>query len=77
MNKYEIPFLTACIHAFAQRFTSTRQAAFCYLHEHKGLAFLIKSYDVEQLQSMDETIDDLLVIYQNNGGTIAPHVKTL
>ena len=44
------------------------QAAFRYLHEHKGLAFLIEFYDVEHLQSMDETIDDLLVICQKNGG---------
>lgn len=68
MGKYEIPFLTACIHAFGQRFAMTRQAAFRYLHEHKGLAFLIEFYDVEHLQSMDETIDDLLIICQKNGG---------
>lgn len=37
MGKYEIPFLTACIQAFGQRFAMTRQAAFRYLHEHKGL----------------------------------------
>ena len=71
MSKYEIPFLTACIHAFGRRFSMTRQAAFRYLHEHKGLAFLIEFYDVEHLQSMDETIDDLLVICQKNGGTLA------
>lgn len=39
MSKYEIPFLTACIQAFGRRFSMTRQAAFRYLHEHKGLAF--------------------------------------
>ena len=70
MSKYEIPFLTAVIRAFADRFALTRQAAFRYLHEHKGLAFLIEFYDVEHLQSMDETIDDLLVICQKNGGAI-------
>lgn len=67
----EIPFLTACIRAFGRRFSMTRQAAFRYLHEHKGLAFLIEFYDVEHLQSMDETIDDLLIICQKNGGTLA------
>ena len=71
MSKYEIPFLTACIHAFAIRFGLTRQAAFRYLHEHQGLAFLIEFYDVEHLQSMDETIDDVLSICQKNGGTLA------
>jgi len=71
MSKYEIPFLTACIQAFGRRFAMTRQAAFRYLHEYKGLAFLIEFYDVEHLQSMDETIDDLLIICQKNGGTLA------
>ena len=50
MSKYEIPFLTACIRAFGRRFDMTRQAAFRYLHEHKGLALLIEFYDVERLQ---------------------------
>ena len=40
MSKYEIPFLTACIQAFGRRFDMTRQAAFRYLHEHKGLHLL-------------------------------------
>ena len=71
MSKYEIPFLTACIQAFGQRFSLTRQAAFRYLHEHKGLAFLIEFYDVEHLQSMEDTIDDLLIICQKNGGALA------
>ena len=70
MSKYEIPFLTACIQAFGRRFAMTRQAAFRYLQKHKGLSFLIEFYDVEHLQSMDETIDDLLIICQQNGGTL-------
>ena len=71
MSKYEIPFLTACIRAFGRRFAMTRQAAFRYLQEHKGLSFLIEFYDVEHLQSMDETIDDLIIVCQKNGGTLA------
>ena len=55
MSKYEIPFLTAAVQAFGQRFAMTRQAAFNYLHRHQGLAFLIEFYDVEHLQPMDET----------------------
>lgn len=71
MSKYEIPFLTAVVQAFGQRFAMTRQAAFDYLHRHNGLAFLIEFYDVEHLQSMDETIDDLLIVCQKNGGALA------
>ena len=68
MSKYEIPFLTAAVQAFGQRCAMSRQAAFNYLHKYKGLAFLIEFYDVEHLQSMDDTVDDLLVVCQKNGG---------
>ena len=71
MSKYEIPFLTAAVQAFGQRFAMTRRAAFNYLHKHQGLAFLIEFYDVEHLQSMEETVDDLLIICQKNGGALA------
>ena len=71
MSKYEIPFLTTCIRTFARKFSMTRQEAFRYLQKYQGLAFLIEFYDVEHLQSLDETIDDLLIICQRNGGTLA------
>ena len=70
MSKYEIPFLTAAVQAFGHRFAMTRQMAFNYLHKYKGLAFLIEFYDVEHLQSMEETVDDLLIICQQNGGAL-------
>jgi hypothetical protein len=28
-------------------------------------------YDVEHLQSMDDTIDDMLIVCRQNGGTLA------
>ena len=71
MSKYEIPFLTSAIQAFANQFGMTRQAAFRYLQQYKALAFLIEFYDVEHLQSMDDTIDDMLIVCRQNGGTQA------
>ncbi len=49
----------------------TRQAAFRHLQQYKALAFLIEFYDVEHLQSMDDTIDDMLLVCRQNGGTLA------
>ena len=70
MSKYEIPFLATCIRAFGERFAMSRQEAFHYIHKYKGLAFLIEFFDVEHLQSMDETIDDLILVCKQNGGTL-------
>ena len=71
MNKYEIPFLTSAIQVFARKFAMTRQDAFRYLQAHKALAFLVEFYDVEHLQSMDDTIDDMILVCRQNGGTLA------
>ena len=71
MNKYEIPFINACIRAFGQRFSLSLEKAYDYLHHYAGLSFLIEFYDVEHLQSIDETVDDLVVMCSKNGGLLA------
>ena len=71
MDKYEIPFFNACVKAFSKRFAMSRQAAYDYLHRHKAVQFLLEFYDVEHLQSIDETVDDLVLVCRRNGGTLA------
>lgn len=71
MSKYEIPFINLCIREFGKRFSVTRQKAYEYLNKHKGLSFLIEFYDVEHLQSIDETIDDLIFWCKKNGGELS------
>lgn len=70
MSNYEISFINLVIRMFAERFKMTRQAAFEYLQKHQGLAFLIEFYDVEHLQDVEETVDDLTIKCQQNGGTL-------
>lgn len=71
MSKYEIPFIHLCIREFGRRFNISRQAAFVYLHEYQGLSFLSEFYDVEHLQPIEETLDDLVILCQKNGGELA------
>lgn len=70
MSKYEIPFINLCIREFGSRFDMSRQTAYDYLLRYKGIGFLKEYYDVEHLQSIDETIDDLIVCCNNNGGDL-------
>lgn len=70
MNKYEIPFLNTCIRAFGQRFSLSREAAYAYLKKYDGVAFLIDFYDVEHLQSIEDTVDDLVLLCKKNGGQL-------
>ena len=46
MGRYEIPYLNACIKAFAKRFSMSRENAYDYMKRFCGLAFLIEFYDV-------------------------------
>jgi hypothetical protein len=70
-NKYKIPYINACIRAFAKRFKLTVQVAFRYLYDFKGISFLDEFYEIEHLQSIDDAVDDLIVYCRNNGGTLA------
>lgn len=69
-NKYKIPYINACIRAFAKRFEITVKAAFKYLYDFKGIGFLDEFYDIEHLQSIDDAVDDLIVYCHNNGGEL-------
>ena len=70
MSKYEIPFVNACISAFGQKFSLSRDAAYAYLKRYAGVTFLIEFYDVEHLQSIEDTVDDLVLLCQKNGGQL-------
>ncbi len=70
-NKYKIPYINACIRAFAKRFKLSVKAAFKYLFDHQGISFLDEFYEIEHLQSIEDAVDDLIVWCQNNGGTLA------
>ena len=69
-NKYQIPYINACIRAFAKRFKISVQSAFEYLYNFKGINFLVEFYEIEHLQSIEDAVDDLIVCCQNNGGTL-------
>lgn len=69
-NKYKIPYLNACIRAFAERFNLSVKKAFLYLFRFKGIAFLDECYEVEHLQSIEDAIDDLIVLCHKNGGQL-------
>ena len=70
MSKYEISFVNACIKALGQKFSLSRDAAYAYLKKYAGVAFLIEFYDVEHLQSIDDTVDDLVLYCKKNGGEL-------
>lgn len=69
-NKYEIPFINACIRAFARRVGQPVREVFQYLEHFNGLTFLVDHYQAMHLQSVEDAVDDLIIVCKRNGGTL-------
>lgn len=67
-DKYQIPFINACIRATAKRAALSTRNAYLYLKHFQGLDYLIEFYDTLHLQSIDDAVDELLIVCRNNGG---------
>ncbi len=63
-----IEYLVACISEFAKRFRIKTQAAYVYLSRFKGLDYLNRHYEAIHTLSIDDAVDDLVLICARNGG---------
>ena len=70
MSKYQIPFTNACIRGFGERFRLPTRNAYLYLKHFKGIDFLVEFYETLHLQSIDDAVDDLVVVCKQNGGQL-------
>ena len=69
-DKYQIPFINACIRAFAKRVGLPLKNAFQYLDRFHGISFMVDYYSTLHLQSIDDTVDDLLIWCKKSGGLL-------
>lgn len=67
----KINYIVACVNQFADNTNLGVQQAFRYLYNYKGIEFLKDHYDIEHTLSFEDTIEDLKIICQKNGGMIA------
>ena len=67
-DKYKIPFINACIRTFAKRFGMPVKSIYQYLDRFKGIRFMDEYYSTLHLQSIDDTVDDLVLLCKKNGG---------
>ena len=71
MTRKQLNYTIACIHEFARKKQITKQAAFLYLDQYKGLSFLAEHYEIEHTLSMEDAMSDLDTVCRNNGGTLS------
>ncbi|MCM1188735.1 MAG: DUF3791 domain-containing protein [bacterium] len=48
----------------------TIKEAFCFLFEYKAIEFLKENYDIEHTLSLDDALNDMLIICKKNGGML-------
>ena len=66
-----IAYFNCCIQAFAERFKLSGMAAYRYLHNFLGMDFLYKFYEAEHTPSVEDAVDDLIIICGRNGGKLS------
>jgi len=70
-ERYKLSYIICVVRNFADRVGLTIRQAFNYLYRYKGIAFLEECYPAEHTLSIENAVDDLLVICKRNGGGLS------
>ena len=65
-----IEYLLCVIGAFAGQFMLTNASAYRYLRDYKGLDFLVRHYEIEHTQSIEDAVEDITAICHRHGGAL-------
>jgi len=73
MSKEEqnkIDYMVVCVNEFADRFRMKYKDAFNYLRKYNAIRFLNENYEIEHILSIEDAIDDIIIIAKNSGGNL-------
>ncbi len=73
MSKQErdiVNYIVVCISEFSNFYSIQMREAYIFLKRYKGIDFLREFYDVEHTLSFEDTINDVTMVCQKNGGNI-------
>jgi len=63
-----INYIVVCINEFAARIGMSSKEAFNYLNKYSGISFLKEHYEIEHTLSIDNAIEDMVLVCKRNGG---------
>lgn len=63
-----INYMVVCINEFASRYNLNSKETFDYLYRHSGIKFLEEHYEIEHTLSLEDVIDDIVMVCKKNGG---------
>lgn len=70
-KQYKATYFIYIIGAFAHKYGLTDKQSFQYLLRHDGLRALDECYAAEHTLPVEETLNDLTIVCQRNGGRLA------
>lgn len=69
-RRKQINYVVACVSEFAHRHNLPLQESFRFLFEYQAIEFLKENYDIEHTLSMEDALDDMMMIAKKNGGAL-------
>lgn len=69
-QRKRINYTVACVSEFARKHGLDMKEAFGFLFRYKAIEFLKENYDIEHTLSLDDALDDMLMICEQNGGML-------
>lgn len=69
-QRKQINYTVACVSEFARKHGLGMKEAFIFLFQHRAIEFLKENYDIEHTLSLDDALDDMLMICERNGGML-------
>ena len=73
MSKEEqniIEYIVVCVNEFADKLGLNYKEAFNYLNRYKAIKFIKENYEIEHTLSLEDAIEDMLMVANNNGGNL-------
>lgn len=80
MSKEEmkmIDYIVVCINEFADHVGLNYKDAFNYLNKYKAIEFIKENYEIEHTLSLDDAIEDMIIIASKNGGDLKGYLVGL
>ena len=65
-----IEYVNCCVGAFANRFKLTLGQSYVYLRRLKAIDFLIDCYAAGHTLSIEDAVEDIMLLCQKNGGRL-------
>lgn len=69
-EKNMIDYIVVCVNEFADKLGLNYKEAFNYLNRYKVIKFIKENYEIEHTLSLEDAIEDMLMVANNNGGNL-------